>query len=82
MKTLPMLYLSFTKGVKTHNDKLPGTQLLMIPAPGARPAQSPQIQVLTTSVGGQGTLNVSSWSPDSTRFAYVIYEPLPPVGGQ
>ncbi|MDJ0353016.1 biopolymer transporter Tol [Pseudarthrobacter sp. PH31-O2] len=23
--------------------------------------------------GGQGTLNVNSWSPDSTRFAYVAY---------
>jgi hypothetical protein len=26
--------------------------------------------------GGQGTLNVNSWSPDSARFAYVAY----PVG--
>ncbi len=26
--------------------------------------------------GGQGTINVPSWSPDSTRFAYVAY-PLP-----
>ncbi|MBL7493344.1 PD40 domain-containing protein [Frankia sp. AgB1.9] len=26
--------------------------------------------------GGQGTLNVNSWSPDSTRFSYVAY-PLP-----
>ena len=23
--------------------------------------------------GGQGTINVPSWSPDSTRFAYVAY---------
>ena len=23
--------------------------------------------------GGQGTLNVNSWSPDSTRFAFVAY---------
>ena len=30
--------------------------------------------------GGQGTINVNSWSPDSTRFAYVIYEPLPQAG--
>ena len=76
------VFLSFAKGVKTHNDKLPGTQLRMMPTPGARPAQSPQIQVLTTFFGGQGTINVNSWSPDSTRFAYVIYEPLPPGGGQ
>jgi hypothetical protein len=26
--------------------------------------------------GGQGTINVNSWSPDSTRFAFVSY-PLP-----
>jgi hypothetical protein len=52
----------------------------MMPMPGARLAQPPQIQVLTTFFGGQGTINVNSWSPDSTRFAYVIYEPLPPAG--
>ena len=23
--------------------------------------------------GGQGTINVNSWSPDSTRFAFVSY---------
>jgi len=23
--------------------------------------------------GGQGTLNVNSWAPDSTRFAFVAY---------
>jgi hypothetical protein len=27
--------------------------------------------------GGQGTLNVNSWSPDSTRFAYVTYQATP-----
>ena len=77
-----MAFLSFAKGVKTHNDKLPGTQLRMMPMPGARLAQSPQIQVLTTFFGGQGTINVNSWSPDSRRFAFVIYEPLPPASGQ
>jgi len=32
--------------------------------------------------GGQGTINVNSWSPDSTRFAYVAYpiEPQPSAG--
>jgi len=40
-------------------------------------APSAQIQVLTTFFGGQGTINVNSWSPDSTHFAFVIYEPLP-----
>ena len=72
-----LLFLSFAKGTTTHNDKLPGTQLRMMPMPGARLARTPQIQVVTTFFGGQGTINVNSWSPDSKRFAYVIYEPLP-----
>jgi TolB protein len=74
-----LLFLSFAKGTATHNDKLPGTQLRMMPMPGARLAKTPQIQMLTTFFGGQGTINVNSWSPDSKRFAYVIYEPLPAV---
>ncbi|HYW41348.1 MAG TPA: hypothetical protein VE959_00745 [Bryobacteraceae bacterium] len=76
-----LLFLSFAKGTATHNDKLPGTQLRMMPMPGARLAKPPQIQVVTTFFGGQGTINVNSWSPDSRRFAYVIYEPLPAGSG-
>jgi Tol biopolymer transport system component len=72
-----LLFLSFAKGTATHNDKLPGTQLRMMPMPGARLAKTPQIQVVTTFFGGQGTINVNSWAPDSKRFAFVIYEPLP-----
>ena len=77
-----LLFLSFVKGTATHNDKLPGTQLRMMPLPGARLTQPPQIQVLTTFFGGQGTINVNSWSPDSKRFAFVIYEPLPAGGAR
>ena len=75
-----LLFLSFAKGVATHNDKLPGTQLRMMPMPGAHLAKSPKIEVVTTFFGGQGTINVNSWSPDSKRFAYVIYEPMPAAG--
>ena len=72
-----LLFLSFPEGTKTHNDKLPGTQLRMMPTPRPGLQQPAQIQALTTFFGGQGTINVNSWSPDSTRFAFVIYEPLP-----
>jgi TolB protein len=72
-----LLFLSFAKGTATHNEKLPGTQLRMMPMPGTHLAKTPQIQVVTTFFGGQGTINVNSWAPDSKRFAYVIYEPLP-----
>ena len=42
-------------------------QLRMIPATGGDP------QVLLEFFGGQGSLNVNSWSPDSRRFAFVRY---------
>ena len=76
-----LLFLSFPKATATHNDKMPGAQLRMMPTPGARLAKPPRIQVVTTFFGGQGTINVNSWSPDSKRFAFVIYEPLPAAGG-
>ena len=42
-------------------------QLRMIPASGGEP------EVLVELFGGQGSLNVNSWSPDSQKFAYVSY---------
>jgi Tol biopolymer transport system component len=32
------------------------------------------IRTLCTFIGGQGTINVPSWSPDSSKFAFVSYE--------
>jgi TolB protein len=34
-------------------------------------------RVLFPLFGGQGTINVPSWAPDSRRFAFVSYAPLP-----
>ena len=42
-------------------------QLRMIPATGGDP------KVLVEFFGGQGSINVNSWSPDSKRFAYISY---------
>ena len=72
-----MVFLSFPKGVKTHDDKMEGVSLRMMPTPG-RKVKPGKIEVLTTFFGGQGTINVNSWSPDSRKFAYVVYEPLSP----
>ena len=71
-----MLVFSFPKGTSNHNDKMAGVVLRLAPLPGAKLA-TPKFRVLTTFFGGQGTINVNSWSPDSKRFAYVVYEPLP-----
>ncbi|MBC7924538.1 MAG: TolB family protein [Bryobacteraceae bacterium] len=37
-----------------------------------------KIRVLAKLFGGQGTINVPSWSPDSRRIAFVSYQLLPP----
>lgn len=72
-----MVFLSFPAGTAGHNDKMDGVVLRIMPTPGEklRPAK---IETLTKFFGGQGTINVNSWSPDSKRFAYVVYEPLHP----
>jgi Tol biopolymer transport system component len=42
----------------------------MMPADGGEP------RVVARLFGGQGTINVPSWSPDSTRVAFVSYRLL------
>ena len=42
-------------------------QLRMIPPEGGNP------EILLSFFGGQGSLNVNSWNPESTRFAFVSY---------
>jgi Tol biopolymer transport system component len=71
-----VLFLSFPPGTPGHNDRAARIQLRMIPAPGDTVREvSPR--VVTEFTGGQGTINVNSWSPDSKRFAYVSYEVKP-----
>lgn len=70
-----LVFLSFPKGTTGHSDKLE-VQLRMIPLPG-KSIKPTRVQVLTRFFGGQGTINVNSWAPDSTRFAFVVYESLP-----
>jgi TolB protein len=64
-----MLFLSFPKGTPGHNGRMPGMKLRLMSGPG-------KVEDLVTFFGGQGTINVNSWAPDSRRFAYVVYEPL------
>jgi Tol biopolymer transport system component len=70
-----MIFFSFPKGTKGHNERMPGVSLRMMPVPGKK-IKPAKIEVLTTFFGGQGTINVNSWAPDSKRFAFVIYEPV------
>jgi TolB protein len=76
-----LVFLSFPKGTPGHDVKT-NVELRMLrlrpgAARGVKPAKNKSIRVLTTLFGGQGTINVNSWSPDSKRFAFVSYEVLP-----
>lgn len=72
-----IVFLSFPPGTEGHNGRMPGMTLRMIKAPGKKPTASPEIDTLVRFFGGQGSINVNSWAPDSKRFAYVVYELIP-----
>ena len=62
-----IVYLAYEAGTRGH----PGerdVELRLMPAAGG------QSQTLIRLFGGQGTINVPSWSPDAMQFAYVRYE--------
>lgn len=61
--------LSYDKGVDGHPANK-DVWLRLMPADGGEPV------ILTELFGGQGTINVPSWAPDSKRFAFVSYKLL------
>ncbi|HEU5402858.1 MAG TPA: hypothetical protein VFU86_15975 [Terriglobales bacterium] len=70
-----LVFLSFPHGTEGHNVKTT-VQLRIMALPSVVVPASPPIRVLTEFFGGQGTINVNSWSPDSRQFAFVSYEIL------
>ncbi len=66
-----LVFVSFEPSVKGH----PASQnvtLRLMPLAGGKP------KVIATLFGGQGTINVPSWSPDSTQIAFVSYRHVLP----
>jgi TolB protein len=67
-----MIFLSYEKDVSGHPpDKDVALNLMSM--------TDKSMHVLAKLFGGQGTINVPSWSPDSTKVAFVSYEYLPDV---
>lgn len=62
-----IVFLSYAKEVKGHPANQDVT-LRIMPAGGGQP------EVLAKLFGGQGTINVPSWSPDSKKVAFVSYQ--------
>ncbi|MCX5645520.1 MAG: hypothetical protein NTZ17_12725 [Phycisphaerae bacterium] len=61
-----IVFLSYKKGVEGH----PANKDVMLQL---MPTDGGKSQVLAELFGGQGTINVPSWSPDSRRLAFVSY---------
>ena len=66
-----IVFLSYEKGVEGHPANRDVMLRLMSAAGG-------DIQVLAKFFGGQGTINVPSWSPDSQSVAFVSYRLVHP----
>jgi TolB protein len=63
-------FLSYAPEVTTHASNKDIALRILTPQDG-------KTRVLTTLVGGSGSMNVNNWSPDSKRLAFVSYELLP-----
>jgi TolB protein len=64
-----IVFISYEPEIEGHpaNQKV---TLRLMPIAGGKP------KVIANLFGGQGTINVPSWSPDSKRFAFVSYKLL------
>jgi TolB protein len=70
-----MVYIGYPAGTPTHNPRTVQIQLKLVAIDNGKVAAARK--TLVRGMGGQGTMNVNSWAPDSMRFAYVTYEVLP-----
>jgi Tol biopolymer transport system component len=61
-----IVFLSYPPGTEGHPASRHVQLRLMSPGGGSQ-------RTLTELFGGQGTINVNSWAPDSARLAYVAY---------
>jgi TolB protein len=65
-----IVFLSYHKSVEGHPPNKDVVLRLM-------PTGGGEVKTLAHLFGGQGTLNVHSWSPDSKKFAFVSYRLVP-----
>jgi TolB protein len=70
-----MVYIGYPAGTPTHNPRTVQIEIRLVAINHGEVAASQK--TLVKAIGGQGTMNVNSWAPDSMRFAYVTYEVIP-----
>jgi TolB protein len=69
-----LVFLSYGKEVEGHPENK-DVMLRIMPLEGDK--IDGKIAILAKLFGGQGTINVPSWSPDSKQLAFVSYELIP-----
>ena len=67
---LSIVFLTYAKGVGDHPENKDVALRVM-------DLKTRKVDVLAKLFGGQGTINVSSWSPDSQYLAFVSYQVVP-----
>lgn len=70
-----LVYIGYPTGTPTHNPRDVAIRIKLAAISQGKVAA--EKKTLIEAMGGQGTMNVNSWAPDSMRFAYVTYEALP-----
>jgi Tol biopolymer transport system component len=70
-----MVFLSYDKSVTGHPENK--DVMLRLMSLDEKNASEKKITVLAKLFGGQGTINVPSWSPDSLKLAFVSYQLIP-----
>lgn len=70
-----LVYIGYPAGTPTHNPRNAAIEIKFVAIDHDKVAAAKKI--LLKGIGGQGTMNVNSWAPDSMRFAYITYEALP-----
>jgi Tol biopolymer transport system component len=70
-----MVYIAYPAGTPSHDPRTVHIAIKLVAIDHDNVAATQKI--LVNGIGGQGTMNVNSWAPDSIRFAYVTYQVLP-----
>jgi Tol biopolymer transport system component len=66
-----LVFVSYDKSVEGH----PANKDVVV---RIMPVKGGEAKTIITLFGGQGTMNVHSWSPDSKKFAFVSYRLVVP----
>ncbi len=70
-----LVYIGYPAGTSTHDPRTVAIQVKLVAVSNGKVATTQK--TLVEATGGQGTLNVNSWAPDSQHFAYITYEVIP-----